>query len=257
MGAAGDVGPSITLSPSGCPQPHPVVPRLSPTRGLLSPGCHIVTPPLPPAPSPQPVPHRSPHVQWVLLVEMWGPASHCHHQGVLIPLSPWRPIVPMAPHCPPMGVPKVSRCHQGDPPPPSPQFVPHRAPHVQWVPPVVMWGPVSHCHPWAVPNPTPLSPRRPIVPTMSPPPSAPIIPTMSPPPQPPTCAPQSTPCVMGAQWVPLVVMGCPNHHPLSTPRTPSPPVCPPTHPPYPPHTPLCAPRVDGYAMGAAGGEGVP
>ena len=78
---------------------------------------------------------------------MWGPASHCHHQGVPnptplsprrpivplwvshcphgVPLSPYGcPIVPMAPHCPPMGAPMAPHHPHHVPPCPPPSHQP-------------------------------------------------------------------------------------------------------------------------------------
>ena len=250
MGAAGgDVGPSVTLSPSGCPQPHSVVPMvshcphdvppppapnlhptdrpvcngchwwrcgaqhhivtlgLSPTRVPLSPRCPIVplclSPrrPIIPTMSP-PVPPQPPTcAPWSAPCAMG--AAGGGDVGPSVTLSPSgcpHPHVPKASHCP-QAVPSpcpivtlVSHCHHAVHPPPSPQPVPHRSPCAQWVLLVEMWGPASHCHPWAVPNPTPLSPRRPIVPKLSPTrvPLSPGCHIVTPPP-PPAPSPQPVP----------------------------------------------------------------
>ena len=220
-----------------------------------------MSPPCPPPSSPQPVPHRAPCAQWVLLVVMmWGPVSHCHPLGCPQP----HPIVPMVSHCPPMGVPKASHCPQGDPPAPQP---PTCAPRIALcamgaadgdVGPSVTLSPSGCPHPQAVPKvsivPLWVSPGRPIVPTMSIPP------------QPPTSAPRSALCAMGAAAggdvgpsVTLSPLGCPQPHPIVPMASHCPPMGVPMapHRPHhvpPPQPPTCAPQSALCMMGAAGGD---
>ena len=185
--AGGDVGPSVTLSPLGCPQGVPLSPRCPHTP-----------------PSPQPVPHGAPCVQWVPPVVMWGPVSHCHHQGVLIPMSPRRPIVPTM-----------------SPLPPAPNLCPMERPMhdgCHW------WRCGALCHivtlglsptPPHCPHGVPLSPRSP------------------PSPQPPISAPWIAPCAMGAAGgdvgpgVTLSPSGFPHPHcPHDVHSPPAPDLCP-------------------------------
>ena len=102
--AGGDVGPGVTLSPSGCPQPHPIVPKV---------------PPHPPAPNLCPTEHPVCNgCHW------WRCGAQCHivtlglsptpprcPQGV--PLSPRSPSHPPAPNLHPTEHPMCDGCAMG------------------------------------------------------------------------------------------------------------------------------------------------
>ena len=157
MGATGgDVGPSVTLSPLGCPQPHRVVPKAPhrphgvPLSPSVCPHGAPSSPPCPPPSAPNLCPTEHPMCDGCAMGAAGGDV------GPGVTLSPSgcpqpHPIVPMAPHCPhgaplsPYGCPHGSPSSPPHPPlsPPSPQPLPHRAPHMQWVPPAVTRGPVT------------------------------------------------------------------------------------------------------------------
>ena len=177
MGATGgDVGPGVTLSPLGCPQPHPVVPKAS--------HCPQGPPhtPQPPTCTPQSTPCVM-GAQWVPLVVMWGPNHHpLSTPSPPVPpiplcLSPWRPIVPKASHCPHMGVPRAPHVPTMSPPLQPPTCAPQSALCAMgaaggdYVGPCVTLSPLGlsptppHCphgvplSPYGCPQGVPLSPR--------------------------------------------------------------------------------------------------